>query len=70
MENKNERENEFDGNDEFADTTAIDLESRYRVWRRSLGLKRGLGGSRGGDFSNGGIHPPGAGVQGEPETRV
>ena len=70
MEDKDERENEFDGPDEFADTAASDYGSCSRGWCFRLGLNAGLGWSRGGGFPNSGIHSHGAGVQGEPEARV
>src|SRR5258708_40223796 len=70
LEDKDERENEFDGHDEFADTAADDFGRGDRVWRRRLGLNAGLGRSRGGGFPNGGIHSHGAGIPGGPEALV
>jgi hypothetical protein len=41
MEDKDERENEFDGHDEFADTAASDYGSCSRGWCFRLGLNGG-----------------------------
>jgi len=70
LEENDEREQKEVRIGEYADTAASDRGRGRGVWGAEPGVSDELGGSGGGDVAYGGIDPPGAHFQSEPEAGV